>query len=371
MISHIRLRDFKGHRDTTVPLGRLTMLVGDNASGKTSVLQALELQAAMASPKARTAWHEPDDLLRRGAQDRFFLETFGVSQGSSWQMTTTVTAPTPSTSVWTAYEEGKLGERAFTRSLVWQPDGGLFESRSTTGLDNPSELKAHTGSARLYRLDGAQVAAPSLADEQSDVIATDGSNTAKALAGIKLDHDEIFLEIQSALGVLVPSIKGVRIKQVPTQAYGSDGTRATRTAYRIHLNLHGDQSIPADCASQGTLIVLALLTILHGPVRPNLLLLDDLDHALHPRAQMELMRMLKGLLALPKFQDLQIVATTHSPYVLDELTPAEVHVFALRDDGTVASKCLSEHPDAAKVPDALRTGELWSLDPERDWVLSG
>lgn len=76
-------------------------------------------------------------------------------------------------------------------------------------------------------------------------------------------------------------------------------------------------------------------------------IVDDFDHALHPRAQMELVRMIKELLALDDFQDTQIIATTHSPYVLDEVDPSSVIAFALRDDGTVAAKPLSEHPDAA------------------------
>ena len=46
MIESIRLVDFKGHRDTTVPLGRLTVLVGDNGAGKTSVLEALRISAS-------------------------------------------------------------------------------------------------------------------------------------------------------------------------------------------------------------------------------------------------------------------------------------------------------------------------------------
>jgi predicted ATP-dependent endonuclease of OLD family len=84
---------------------------------------------------------------------------------------------------------------------------------------------------------------------------------------------------------------------------------------------------------------------------------------------MKLVRMLKELLALEEFSPLQIVATTHSPYILDELDPSEVQAFALRDDGTVATKRLSEHPDAARVKGTLRAGQLWSLEPERDWIL--
>jgi predicted ATPase len=116
-------------------------------------------------------------------------------------------------------------------------------------------------------------------------------------------------------------------------------------------------------------VVLALLTVLYSPHRPDVVLLDDFDHSLHPRAQMELVRMIKELLALDDFKETQIIATTHSPYVLDELAPEDVIAFALRDDGTVASKPLSEHPDAQKMKGSLKTGELWSLDAERDWVL--
>jgi predicted ATP-dependent endonuclease of OLD family len=81
--------------------------------------------------------------------------------------------------------------------------------------------------------------------------------------------------------------------------------------------------------------------------------------------------MIRSLLALREFEDLQIVATTHSPYILDELDPSDVYAFALRDDGTVASRRLSAHPEAEKTRGTLKAGQLWSLDPERDWVLQG
>ncbi|HRI64002.1 MAG TPA: AAA family ATPase, partial [Polyangium sp.] len=138
---------------------------------------------------------------------------------------------------------------------------------------------------------------------------------------------------------------------------------------KIYFDFRGAPGVPAHCASEGTLITLALLTILHGPKRPNLILLDDFDQSLHPQAQMELVTLIKRL--LDEFPDLQIVATTHSPYILDQLEPSDVHVFALRDDGTVATRPLSEHPEAAKMKGALTTGQLWTLDQERTWVIEG
>ncbi len=43
MIESIQFQNFKALRDTTLPLGPCTVLVGPNGSGKTTVLQAIEI----------------------------------------------------------------------------------------------------------------------------------------------------------------------------------------------------------------------------------------------------------------------------------------------------------------------------------------
>jgi predicted ATPase len=193
------------------------------------------------------------------------------------------------------------------------------------------------------------------------LVEADGRNTAVVLENMKLSNDEVFERVEAALRQLIPSVERIRIQRETMPARDSLGSK-------VYFDFRGAPRVPAHNASHGTLIVLALLTILHDAGRPDLLLIDDFDHALHPRAQMELVRMLKGLLALDEFKELQIVATTHSPYTLDELDPSEVQAFALNDDGTVVSKRLSDHPEAKKMKGSLRSGQLWSLDPERDWV---
>ncbi|MCA9554016.1 MAG: AAA family ATPase, partial [Myxococcales bacterium] len=56
MLESVRLVNFKSHVDTTVELGRMTVLVGPNACGKTSVLDGLELLAALARVSALDAF---------------------------------------------------------------------------------------------------------------------------------------------------------------------------------------------------------------------------------------------------------------------------------------------------------------------------
>jgi hypothetical protein len=246
---------------------------------------------------------------------------------------------------------------------------GLEANASPGGIGgNWGELVSTLGTAGFYRLRAEQIAAAAYSDFPEIEITTDGTNTAVALAAMKLGNDEIFQAVEDALRRLIPAVERVRIR--PATVDRSSQHLPSVLGSKLYFDFRGAPGVPANGASHGTLIVLSLLTILRGPKRPNLILLDDFDHALHPRAQIELVRMINELLALDEFSEVQVVATTHSPYVLDELDPFDVYAFALRDDGTVASKRLSEQPDADRTRGTLKAGQLWSLDPERDWVLS-
>jgi len=249
-------------------------------------------------------------------------------------------------------------------------DFGRFDAVGALGFPGPhvnnlERIARLVGTAALYRFRAEEVAKPAYSEQPDASIAEDGALTAVTLAALKLADDARFNAIEGAMRTLVPALQRIFIK--PAKVVHPSNPNPV-TGSKLYFDFQGAKNVPAHHASQGTLVVLALLSVLHDPHRPRVVLLDDFDHALHPRAQVELVRMIKQLLALEEFQDTQIIATTHSPYVLDEVTPADVIAFALRDDGTVAAKPLSEHPDAPKVNGALKAGELWTLDAERDWV---
>jgi predicted ATP-dependent endonuclease of OLD family len=65
MITDLTIENFKGHRDTRLSLKQLTMLVGDNGSGKTSVLEAIRLPDKLLPDAQPLAVGE---LLRRGSK---------------------------------------------------------------------------------------------------------------------------------------------------------------------------------------------------------------------------------------------------------------------------------------------------------------
>lgn len=70
--------------------------------------------------------------------------------------------------------------------------------------------------------------------------------------------------------------------------------------------------------------------LLQAPLPKNgLILIDEIESSLHPRAQRRLMR---DLAERCRESDLQIIITTHSPYILEEL-PLEARMHILESEG--------------------------------------
>lgn len=116
------------------------------------------------------------------------------------------------------------------------------------------------------------------------------------------------------------------------------------------------------------MLVLGLMTIVHGLTNSRLLLMDDVDRALHPKAQRKL---IKQLVELTKAADgLQLVCTTHSPYLLDAVDAEDVLVArASPETGLARCRHLVEHEAWDKWRTSMTPGEFWSYVGE-DWLES-
>lgn len=189
-----------------------------------------------------------------------------------------------------------------------------------------------------------------------------GRGLAAVIAEMKLTDSKALDAIVTDLQTIVPQLIALRVHTV------DHVTEHNQTEGRMELlvDFEGAPGIPAHAVSEGTLIAIGLMTILHMEQRPKLILLDDIDQSLHPKAQWELIRLLRRF--IEQDDELQIVATTHSPYLVDELEPEEVIVTALDDEGVSHCRRLSDHPDAARLREVLSTGEMLSAQGE-DWVI--
>ncbi|WP_035271834.1 AAA family ATPase [Desulfonatronum thiodismutans] len=108
-------------------------------------------------------------------------------------------------------------------------------------------------------------------------------------------------------------------------------------------------------ASDGTLKLLAYLTLLYDPEPPRLVGIEEPENYLHPRLLPELAEECR--LAS---DHTQLIVTTHSPFFINPLQPKEVRVLYRTADGYTRARRASDMPGVQEFLDqGANLGELW------------
>lgn len=368
MIHTVEFRNFKALRHVKVDLERFTVIVGPNASGKTSILEGLYSLMRRSEQAARPSislQENPSAVWTRGAKEPIAIALEADEGSCKVEFTPTgfVTSSTPESPLQpmlpTSWKHQAFNSKDKLR--IWQPGMAAFPELA----------------ASFLRLETRQLAVASIGRESEPRVSWDGEGLASALVYMRLNRPRSFDQLLAYLRMVCSYVEGIRFGRVEILKHereillteqGGQQELTLKRAYwadEIIFDMEGAPNIPARMASDGTLLVLGLLAVMMGPDNPKLILLDDLDRGLHPRAQRDLVALLRKL--LDQDPELQIVATSHSPYLLDELEPEEVRMTTRREDGSVACSKLIEHPDFEKWKNEMRPGELWSLFGEK-WV---
>jgi predicted ATPase len=121
-------------------------------------------------------------------------------------------------------------------------------------------------------------------------------------------------------------------------------------------------------ASDGTLKLLAYLTVLYDDELPAIIGIEEPENQLHPKLLTALATELRNASAAS-----QVVVTTHSPYLIDEMKAEEVWLLHRGDDGFARTLRASSVPEVTRMMDAGGLlGNLWMEgffpvgDPLRD-----
>lgn len=343
MITRAKFQNFKALRDVEVTFdSRLTVIVGPNGSGKTSVLRVISLLGQVAagySAENVLMGEFAPSLTHSGdpAKPQILEATSSIGDGPAVTIRIVVTNAGGSQKIITDVTVPSNGNTQGVKSPQAAPDNAL---RKLTFL----------------QLDARKIATPSIINQLPPVTAPDGQGAASTLAYLDRLQRPRFRQAVEALKRVIPNVTDLRIDYDTT----GGGVRDS-----LLFDFQGAPGVRAGSASTGTLLVAGLLSVIFGPASPHVILLDDLDYALHPKGQMELVELLHDL--LDAFPELQIIATAHSPYILDRLRPNEVRVMALNDDGSAVCKPLTDHPDFERWKDAMSPGEFWSTFYE-DWL---
>lgn len=324
MLQSIRLTDFKNHGDTAIRLQRLTLLVGPNGAGKTGVLRGILVATRLLSSPCGDALlpHRCDAITRRGA------EGFGLSlSGNSFlHIDSAPDAASPWSITLRVEKEGadECGNLSFRSESAAE---WVIKIRSRNApLRTVAFVEAilALGSGVILHLDAAKLAKPSYLGSAAAKVMPDGCGLASTIPHFMTYERDRFDVREKGLIERVPSVERIRVRRIEIMASstGEEATPQKILADKLVLDMRSGKALPASALSEGPLILLGLLTFPTDPEPPSLLLIDDLDRSLHPTAQAELIASLRK--ALEQHANLQIIATSHSPYLVDELADDEL-----------------------------------------------
>lgn len=362
MFDAVRFQSYKCLADVTVELGQMTLLVGANASGKSSVLDGLHLLCQLGVPQAdenRFTTHRPG-IVFSGSRSPARLRTHGragalrieasTGSGEDRRLALAVEAEPASSGFGVRFVVKFASADGDPRSVKVPSPASTEENEFFRALNGRG-----FGQVVRLRLDSAKVAGFAL-DSQQPRVEHDGEGTAAVIAWLAEQRAPELDAIEADLRRVVPRAR----RLLPERA-----EEAGRLGRLFALEMEGGAKVPADLLSEGTLLTIGLLTVLHGKPAPRLVLLDDFDRALHPTAQKQLVVCVKEMLA--RQADLQFVCTTHSPYVLDLFEAEDVRVLRADAQGFTQTRKLTDHPEWAAWKETLKPGEFWSYVGE-DWL---
>lgn len=336
MIRRVRLQNYKSHGSTEIRLAPLSLLVGPAGSGKSNLLKALIfVQNTMHKPivelfppatpwefrLVRSRWAGQTDPIGfeieldgvEGSEAIYVLR-FSDSPDGIYVLEETLQRRRPPDEWQWVFQRrwpgnAELGEFGVVKPRdpsvlyrVWygsQPDdprdGPRFARAVAKALWKTGYY--HLEVSRLKQLGD---------DRDTDRIGYNGQDLPGFLAGVQHRDPPSFERILTAMRELLPSLDRIVI------------TRPGPDQQGLAMTFHEQQGyINAPDLSDGTLLTLGLLAITQGRKQPHLLCVEEPETGLHPRRIRWLFDRFVEIAHPREGAPVQVVLTTHSPYLVD------------------------------------------------------
>jgi predicted ATPase len=399
-----RLSNFKAVRESkTIRFGPLTVLIGNNGSGKSSLIDGIEtfraivlsgLDAAMNRWRGfEHVWNHaaPHIVQHPGTAQAYHsnplaFQAAGNTGATRYDATMRINLGEGGNRLFLQQEQCRLRRRDYSGTYDRDDKGQVLVSSSSTsssssGLEtarnskSPSSLSSSStsssrGPSEEHRLaDGQSCIAPLLGSFVSSWqflmlnpermgqpvpqeraasgirLAKDGSNIAEYLNEIRNLDLAAFDGLLEAVRWMLPYAMDLQ----PVL------TSALERVFYISLR-EQDFEVPGWLLSTGTLRIVALLACLRHPKPPPLLVIEEIENGLDPRT---LNLVVEEIRAAITAGTTQVVLTTHSPYLLDLLDLSHIVVVERVEDEPVFRR-----PDAQQLANwskSFSPGRLYTM----------
>lgn len=171
----------------------------------------------------------------------------------------------------------------------------------------------------------------------------DGSNIADYLLSIKRMSPEAFESIVDALKIVLPYLQDLEVV-------------LSELGHTAHLQLsEGNFTVPGWLLSTGTLRIVALLALLRHPEPPPLVIIEEIENGLDPISVHLIVDEIRDAIENDRTQ---VIITTHSPYLLDLLSLSHI-ILVERIDGQPTFSRPGDQESLQKWAERFGPGRLY------------
>jgi predicted ATPase len=378
-IENLRVQNYRALQDLELKsITPLTVFLGPNGSGKSTIFDVFAFLSECFTVGLKKAWDKRGrfkELRTRGQEGYIIIELKYREKLASPLITYHLAINEANnrpyvTEEWLQWRQGARGKPY--RFLNFKEGEGIvisgenpqeederiyerLDSSEFLAVSTLGQLAKHPRVSALRRFITSWYLSYLTADNTrtqpeagaQERLSPTGDNLPNVIQYLKEDHPQRLESILQTLSRRIPRLEKVEASIMPNG--------------QLLLQIKDapfQEPILAKFASDGTLKMLAYLTILYDPSPPQVLGIEEPENHLHPRLLPELAEECRAATA-----STQLMVTTHSPFFVDGLKPEEVWVLYRDENGFTQAKRTSAMQGVKEfIQNGALLGQLWMED---------
>ncbi len=375
-IEYLRVQNYRALRDLELKdITPLTVFLGPNGSGKSTIFDVFAFLSECFQSGLRRAWDKRGrfrELRTRGVNEPIVIELKYREKPKSPIITYHLAIDEDPkgpyiAEEWLQWRRGQKGQpfkfldfkegsgQVISGDQPEEQDTRITEqlsARDVLAVNTLGQFTKHPRVSALRQfitgwylsyLSADNTRGTPEAGPQERLSAT-GDNLPNVIQYLKEQHAEHLETILQTLSSRIPQLERVNAEMM------ADG--------RLLLQIKDapfERPVLAKFASDGTLKMLAYLTVLYDPEPPQLIGIEEPENQLHPRLLRELSEECRRATA-----NSQLMVTTHSPFFIDALRPEEVRVLYRDENGYTQAKRTADMRGIKEfIDNGALLGDLW------------